>query len=256
MTRLGIAAAVTLVCALPVAHVAAQANIDGAPGNCDKACLTGIADAYVAALVAHDPAKAAMAAMAKFTENAQVLSVGDGLWKTATEAPTNFKVYVPDPVSGQLGAIVLMKDAGKPVQLALRLKVVNKQITEAEHIVARGVNEASFQAPRPGLLATVPSAERLPRNLMLLIGNWYYDALVQSDGNAAPFADDCIRRENGMQTGGPRAAGPGPAAAAPRGEQREQGRPARVHRPREARRLKRARSRSTRASSTTSTASI
>jgi hypothetical protein len=216
MTRLRMAAAATLVCALPVTAVA-QSNIGGTPGSCDKACLTGMADAYFAALAAHDPSKAALAPSAKFTENAQVLNVGDGLWKTATEAPTNFKVYVPDPVSGQLGAIVLMKDAGKPVQLALRLKVVNKQITEAEHIVARGVNEANFQAPRPALLATVPQAERLPRNLMLLIGNSYYDALVQSDGTAAPFADDCVRRENGMQTGGPRAAGPGPAATAPRG---------------------------------------
>ena len=46
-------------------------------------------------------------------------------------------------------------------------------------------------------------AERLSRDLMLLIGNSYYDAIVQSDGNASPFADDCERRENGMRTAGP-----------------------------------------------------
>ena len=46
---------------------------------CDRACLLGIADAYFAALVAHDPAKAPMAPNAKFTEQAQVLKVGDGL---------------------------------------------------------------------------------------------------------------------------------------------------------------------------------
>jgi hypothetical protein len=30
----------------------------------------------------------------------------------------------------------------------------------------------------------------------------YYTAIVTSNGKAAPFADDCVRRENGMQTTG------------------------------------------------------
>lgn len=37
---------------------------------------------------------------------------------------------------------------------------------------------------------------------MLKIGLSYYDALVNSDGKAAPFADDCVRHENGLQTTG------------------------------------------------------
>src|SRR5262245_57164596 len=45
---------VILVCA-PVAVVNAQRGQTGAA--CDKACLQGIADAYLAALVAHDPSK-------------------------------------------------------------------------------------------------------------------------------------------------------------------------------------------------------
>ena len=212
MKRIGIVVMIATAFGLSSAtSAAAQSNVGGAPGSCDKTCLTGLADAYFAALVAHDPSKAAMAPGAKFTENAQVVNVGEGLWKTATEAPTAFKIYVPDPVAGQLGAIVLMKESGKPIQLALRLKVVNKQIAEAEHIIARNVNEAAFQAPRPGLLATIPTAERLPRALMLVIGHSYYDALEQSDGSVAPFADDCMRRENGMETGGRRTGGPDPA---------------------------------------------
>jgi hypothetical protein len=169
-----------------------------------------------------------MAPGAKFTENTQAVAVGEGLWKTASEAPTNFKVYVPDPIAGQLGAIVIMKDAGRPIQLALRIKVVNKQITEAEHIISRNASEANFQAARPGLLAVVPPADRIPRGLMLVVGHSYYDALEQSDGTVAPFADDCVRRENGMQTGGPRDAGaatparggaaPGPGAPAAGGQ--------------------------------------
>ena len=217
MKRLRITVISTLAGILLATAAAAQANLFGTPGSCDKACLTGIADRYFAAMVAHDPSKAAMAPSAKFTENTQAVAVGEGLWKTASEAPAKFKIYVPDPVSSQLGAIVLMKEEGKPILLALRLKVVDKRITEAEHVISRNANEAAFQAPSPRLLETVPPAERIPRHLMLAVGQTYYDALEQSDGSAAPFADDCVRRENGMTTGGvgagrggpPRAGGPG-----------------------------------------------
>ena len=45
---------------------------------------------------------------------------------------------------------------------------------------------------------------------MLKIGASYYEALVTADANHAPFADDCVRHENGMQTtGNPPPAKPG-----------------------------------------------
>jgi hypothetical protein len=95
-------AGVTVVLAFVVARAgaaSAQANLGGAPGSCDSGCLTAIADAYFAALVAHDPSRAALAPGAKSTENTQPVAVGKGLWKTATEAPTSFEistVFGPD----------------------------------------------------------------------------------------------------------------------------------------------------------------
>jgi hypothetical protein len=108
----------------------------------------------------------------------------------------------------------MMKDH-RTIQLGFRLKVQNRQITEAEHLIAPITNPSSLAnlaAPRPGLLETIPAAERLPRELMLLYGHGYYDAIEQSDGSAVPFADDCVRRELGMHNAGPRppGAGPGP----------------------------------------------
>ena len=41
----------------------------------------------------------------KFTEQAQVLEVGEGLWKTTTQGPTRFKIAVADPIAGQVGVI-------------------------------------------------------------------------------------------------------------------------------------------------------
>ena len=46
------------------------------------------------AMVAHDPSKAPIAKDVRFTEQTQVKTIGDGLWKTASEGPTTFKVYV------------------------------------------------------------------------------------------------------------------------------------------------------------------
>jgi hypothetical protein len=212
-----------------------------AGGSCDRACLIGIADQYLAALVAHDPSKAPMAQNARFTEQSKVLPVGDGLWKSAVEGPTTFKIPVPDPLAGQIGLIVMMKattvafpappgrggtstsaDSGPAIiQLALRLKVQDRQITEAEHVVARIMAPSQLNAlktPRAAFTQTVPKADRSPRWLMLLIGNAYYDALVQSNGEAAPFAEDCGRRENGMHTAGagrPADAPPPPAGFGP-----------------------------------------
>jgi hypothetical protein len=70
---------------------------------CDRACLLGVADAYFAALAAHDPSRAPMAPNAKFTEQTRELKVGEGLWKTTTEGPTAFKIPVPDPIINKDG---------------------------------------------------------------------------------------------------------------------------------------------------------
>jgi len=104
------------------------------------------------------------------------------------------------------------------VQLALRLKVDNQKVTEAEHlyaVITAPSQLANLQTPRPAFFATVPPAERSKRTILLLIGNAYYDALEQSNGEAAPFAADCGRRENGMHTAG--AGAPPRPANAPAG---------------------------------------
>jgi len=218
--------AVAVVAALLVAASASHAGQRGqAPaGACDRACLSNIADTYLAALVAHAPRKAPLAPNMKFTENTQVLLPGEGLWATASAVSNTFKIAVPDPVAGQIGMIVMLTEAGAgekgedvQAQLALRLKVQNRQIVEAEHLIARITSPAQLAAlktPRAPLLATVPPAERNPRWVMLLIGNSYYDALTLSDGNASPFAEDCGRRENGMHTAGVGAPPPLPGAPA------------------------------------------
>jgi hypothetical protein len=176
-----------------------------APDPCNRTCLKDLASSYVAALVAHDPSKVPLAADVKFVENVTPMKPGEGLWKTASEAPTTFAIYVPDPVSGQVGFIGMMKAGGKPIELALRLKVRHGQIVEAEHLVASNLRDtmlANLHTPRAGLLAVVPKDQRSSHAQLLKTGATYYEALVKGDGSLSPFADDCERHENGMITTG------------------------------------------------------
>lgn len=158
---------------------------------------------YLAALVAHNPKLVPIARHYEFVQNLKRMRVGQGLWKTATAVPTTFKIYVPDPVSEQVGFIGVMQANGKPIELGLRLKIQDGQITQMEHLIARNLRPAAMKnlvRPRRQFLEVVPKSERSPRAKMLKIATSYYTAIVTSNGSAAPFAKDCVRHENGIQT--------------------------------------------------------
>jgi hypothetical protein len=189
-------------------------------GACDRACLIRVTNDYLAAIVAHDPKAAPLAANVLFVENLKRLKPGEGIWASAVSGPTDFKVYVPDPVLHQAGFIGVLERKGdngnESVMIAVRLKLDgNDEISEAEHIVA-GVSGRSLQMvekPRAGLVTDVPAARRMDHDKLARIGLSYYDALDDNDGTKMPFADDCERHENGMITSGPNA-GAGPNADA------------------------------------------
>ena len=192
-------AALVLLASLP----AVARPLPASSAACDRACLTSTVNKYLAALVAHDPSKVSFAPNAKFVENTVPMKPGEGLWKTASALPTTFKIYVPDPVSEQVGFLGVMQESGKPVMLGLRLKIRNGQITEAEHLVARDLRPTAMknlEKPSAAFLTPVPRSERNTRAQMIRIASMYYPALTSADANNAPFASDCVRHENGIQT--------------------------------------------------------
>jgi hypothetical protein len=218
ITIRAVAAALALCLPAAAAHAAEARR---GPVHCPRACMEGIVDQYLAALVKHDPSGAPLARYVRFTENTQELTVGEGLWAVATEAPTTFKIYGVDPATGQAGFIGVMKEQGKPVLFVLRLKVVNGRIIEAEHLIARNLSPAvmpNLVTPRADLLADVPPAERTPREDMVNAVDNYFEGVTHGDGSLPPFADDCERHENGLQT---TLAKPGPAPGAPLTTSRE-----------------------------------
>jgi len=64
----------------------------------------------------------------------------------------------------------------------------------------RDGNLANLQTPRAALTSAVPEPYRDSRGRLLFIGASYYDALDLNNGALAPFADDCVRYENGGQS--------------------------------------------------------
>ena len=178
----------------------------GTPASpCDRACLDGFVNQYLDALVAHDPSHVPVRSTIKFTENDVALKLGEGLWATAS-ARGVYKEYFDDPQAGQVAFFGTMQENGHGIALALRLKIENRRIAEAESVVIR--NPRTFDlmekagAPDPILLETVPPSERLSRTQLTAIANQYFEAIEQGNGKVAPFSDDCNRFENGMKTSG------------------------------------------------------
>lgn len=181
-------------------------NVFAASARCERACLERFADTFLSALAAHDPARAPLASDLRFTENGTVVMPGGGLWR-ATASHTDYRIYVADPAAGQVAFVgTILQTDGKPLMLALRLKVADGLIHEAE-----AVTGAPFElpgsplvaTPRPALSRAVPAAQRLTREKMIAVAERNFDGIVAADGRH--FAPDCQRVENRMaMSGNPR----------------------------------------------------
>jgi hypothetical protein len=147
--------------------------------TCDRACLVALMDQYLSAVVKRNPAGAPIAGDVKFVENLQTIPVGKGLWETAASGPTEFKIYVADPVAGQIEFMGVLKDKNNPVLLGARLKIVGGKITEIDHMVfpLKEPLPAGLLKPRPGLVTPISPAERVPRAQMLKAADGYCEAI-------------------------------------------------------------------------------
>jgi len=186
-----------------VVAVASAGAANAVPAGCNHSCLVDLMNRWLAALPTHSAAGLPLAPDIRFTEQSAAIPVGDGLFVSATEAPTTFKIMAVDPDRGQVAAFTVMKQWGAPVIVAARLKVVDGKIAEAQHVIASAISPAglaNLATPRQAFLDDVPAGERTSRAGLLAAANGYFDAIEQDDGSLAPFAPDCVRRENGTQT--------------------------------------------------------
>jgi hypothetical protein len=181
-----------------------------AVSNCDRRCLNGMMDRFRAALIAHDPSLLPMTSQVRYTENAQVLKIGDGLWGTLT-GWGSYKLYIDDPEDGEAGFVGETFEAGMPGLLCARLRVVNGRVSQIEVLDTRKETPTGFTQPdgltnpkvAPKLAVffdDVPEAERESQMDLIAQTDLYFDGIEKSSGSIVPFAPDVIRVENGTQT--------------------------------------------------------
>jgi hypothetical protein len=196
---------VVLLCAVVTTAAAQEPEWNAAAiKECDRACLVAVMDGYMNAIFTHDPKLVPALAMdVRMTENTGVMTVGEGvLWRSKTE-PTSFKIYVADPVQGQVALQTRLKVQGRDTLAAIRLKVDRGKILEIEQLHAGGIAPQAIElltTPRSILTEDVPVGQRVSREVMFRVANSYFDALEGDNGKIGAFSDDCVRHENGYRT--------------------------------------------------------
>jgi hypothetical protein len=176
--------------------------------DCDKACLEGIAMAYLAAYLKHDVTLAPFARHVRYSENSAAMSFPDGTWDTVTEQ-VDTPLVLSDPATGQIGLYTSVLQRQTQGFLAVRLRVRDRHITEVEQIIATKRNVSAPPVPMgdalqyhrdPALRATVPVAQRLSRAAIRQLADGYFSTLQYNTGEirGARFAPGAVRHENGI----------------------------------------------------------
>jgi len=156
----------------------------------------------------------------RYTENGLPVKPGEGLWKTLVDL-RGYGLFLADPRTGQAGWVGSLDEYGRFTMLSLRLKLDGGLISELETVIARperrrageefsrdvstmymappliDLNRDGFNQPDPALLRLVTPGSR---NELTKAVDRYFQAFTQKDSSLARFAENCIRRENGVQT--------------------------------------------------------
>ena len=175
--------------------------------SCDRACLEGFVDRYFDAVAANEPTRVPLARNVRFTENGQLLTIGDGLWNTL-KGHGGYRLLIADVEAGQVAFLGTIEEDHRepekstPALIALRLKIKNSEISEIEQFVVRNEDAAkrvlAMEKPHAVYLAAIPDAERMSRADLVKTANYYFAGMQKNDGKGYyPFTDDCDRYENG-----------------------------------------------------------
>jgi hypothetical protein len=207
----------TTVVAYGLLALAAQQVLAQAPGaysavvdtRCDRQCLIGVADGYMAALARKDPSPLPVSPDLRFTENNVVLPIGEGVWRSIGKVYPD-AMRAADVQTGNVSWFGTIEEYGSPAYYTMRMKVIKGQITEVETIISRlpdgpkPFGKADKVVHDPRWNDVLPPEQRRPRERLIAIADGYFDTVELNDGQIfTHFADDCDRLENGVSTTAP-----------------------------------------------------
>ena len=180
--------------------------------SCDRECLRGTMTALLYAFVEHDASELPIADAVRVTEDAVEKPLAEVSLLNTVTGLFGYRQDFIDERAGMAGAHVIVEESGAPVMLVVRLKVVDREITEIETVATRDSTEGLIfniegltapgkemnYAPRLEQLdsreAAIEAALHYPRGL---------NAAQTFAAVNAPFAPDAYRYENGQVMAGP-----------------------------------------------------
>jgi len=172
---------------------------------CDRACLAGMIDQYVEAVVAHDHTRLPLADTVKFTVDGQAGTLGEGLWQSVTGFH-GFRQDYLDLRQQVAAAHVVFHEGENHILLSVLLHVDGaRKINGIETLIQRTTPTSRFQprelgAPIRGMNDPIPPGQKMSRANMIKVALTYPEGLRIgnfTDG-ATPFAPNTYRVENGM----------------------------------------------------------
>jgi hypothetical protein len=177
---------------------------------CDRECLSGFITQYLDAMIAHKPDLLPVAANARFTEDCREMKLGEGLWKSISRL-RDYRRDILDVREGVAVSFLVVEEGDSPVLFVMRLKIVDKEMTEIETMAVRNREEGMLFSPQN--LQTITETmgympdktERNSREEAIRMAETYPAGLkigsfVKVD---SPMAPNAYRYENGQLMAGP-----------------------------------------------------
>ncbi len=205
--RLCAGAALVTALAGALAPGAAQAQRYDHTPACDRDCLVGHLDAYLAAQAAHDASALPFADDVKMTENGLATAPGEDSFETLGE--TTFRLDIADPEMGQVASNMVVREGEGYAFQMLRLKVEDGQIAEVETIIGREgesgpmfVPDFATEPQREFQLTLIPSDQNSRLELLAAADAYWYalETNGEPEYRPAPLLPGAIRIENGLPT--------------------------------------------------------
>lgn len=198
--------ATAFLMAVPSGAIAAPASQDSTA--CQRACLEGFMHGYLDKLVSHDPRGLPLTANVKYTENQNLVSIGQGLWKTAQKFGT-YQILASDIRNQQIAFIGNLRTSDGWTMVAIRLRIAGNEISEVETIAPGAAagqgtfdlssGAATLTTASPAFSTTLLPGERRDRSQIIQAADLHYEGVERGNGDIVPFSNDCIKIENGVQ---------------------------------------------------------
>jgi len=169
----------------------------------DRDGLIHVARDYLAAVCRRDPSCLALDPGFRATENGKDIDLTSGYWSTLERFAG--ELFFADPETQQTAVMGVAYRDGQPWPFALRLRIRDSKISEAEAILSTDGNGPFAdvqQLLKADLLyqAPVPAGRAADRDELERSADSYWEGLQQSDGSIPAFHYRCDKYDNGAKT--------------------------------------------------------